>query len=256
MAMVLTWSGLSVSPEKLKKEVYTPKRKGSLQHDLKAVARRYGRLAYEIYNMQELLQEVAAGHPVIVLQNLGLNFFPKWHYAVVVGYDLNLNHLILHSGGTKGFKSKFCVFYNTWKRSKCWGLVVLKPGVLPATAERVRYLEAVLGLEQAKKWNAAAKAYQLALFRWPNSITAVMGRGNCLYRLGNLEDAEKVFRGALEIHPNRPELYNNLAQVLMEMDRYKEALGVSQIAVSLGGAHKKIFIETLQEIKSKINQGT
>jgi hypothetical protein len=50
-------------------------------------ARRHGRLAYLITGPDSMFEEVAAGHPVIVLQNLGLSWYPVWHYAVVVGYD-------------------------------------------------------------------------------------------------------------------------------------------------------------------------
>jgi hypothetical protein len=33
------------------------------------------------------LREVAAGNPVLVLQNLSFAWAPVWHYAVVMGYD-------------------------------------------------------------------------------------------------------------------------------------------------------------------------
>ena len=48
--------------------------------------------------LADLLQEVAAGHPVIVLQNLGLEWIPVWHYSVVIGYDLSRGQLVLRSG--------------------------------------------------------------------------------------------------------------------------------------------------------------
>ena len=36
--------------------------------------------------------------PVVVLQNLGLSFAPRWHYAVLVGHDLATRELVLRSG--------------------------------------------------------------------------------------------------------------------------------------------------------------
>jgi hypothetical protein len=45
---------------------------------------------------QQLCEEVAAGHPVIVLQNIGLSWYLVWHYAVVVGYDLHEGTVIFH----------------------------------------------------------------------------------------------------------------------------------------------------------------
>jgi len=73
LAMALTWSGVPTVPAALVSEVYSPALKGSLQPALVGAARRSGRLAYPISGTEPLLKEVAAGHPVIVLQNLGLS---------------------------------------------------------------------------------------------------------------------------------------------------------------------------------------
>ncbi|MCF8107122.1 MAG: PA2778 family cysteine peptidase [Desulfohalobiaceae bacterium] len=250
LASVLSWSGVEAAPLELKQEVYTPGRKGSLQPDLKTAARRRGRLAYEISGLRELLQEVAAGHPVIVLQNLGLAWFPKWHYAVAVGYDLNKGQIFLHSGLKEAVSRTLGLFAKTWKRSGYWGLVVLKPGNLPATAEQKRYLRAVLGLEQAGRLQAAVKGYEAALSRWPDSQTAAVGRGNCLYGLGDPEAAADAFQQAAAVHPRSPEIYNNLAQTLLDLGRIKEALTAAQTAVGLGGPHREIFEQTVQEIQA------
>ena len=98
LAMVLAWSGLAVEPADLTEKVYTASLKGSLQPAMIAGARRSGRLAYVISGTESLIREVAAGHPVIVLQNLGLSWIPVWHYAVAIGYDMPADELILHSG--------------------------------------------------------------------------------------------------------------------------------------------------------------
>ena len=75
-----------------------PDRRGSLQSGLIGGARRLGRLAYPIRGRDCLLREVVAGHPVIVLQNLSLRWWPQWHYAVVIGYDLPQQAVVLHTG--------------------------------------------------------------------------------------------------------------------------------------------------------------
>ncbi len=48
-------------------------------------------------------------------------------------------------------------------------------------------------------------------------------RGNILYRLGRLEDAEEAFRLVLKKDDNNPEWYRNLAGCLIEQGRYGEA---------------------------------
>ena len=98
MAMALDRSGLRVTPAELTEKVYTASLHGSLQPALVAAARRLGRVAYVISTPDALFREMAAGYPVIVLQNLGLSWVPVWHYAVVIGYDIPADDVLLHSG--------------------------------------------------------------------------------------------------------------------------------------------------------------
>ena len=72
LATVLNWSGVTVTPEQLRDEVYLPQRHGSLQVELTAAARHHRRLPYVLtQDLQAVLDEVRAGHPVLVLLNLG-----------------------------------------------------------------------------------------------------------------------------------------------------------------------------------------
>ncbi|MEF8823866.1 MAG: PA2778 family cysteine peptidase [Desulfohalobiaceae bacterium] len=251
LAMALSWSGVDTTPSALKEDVYTPGRQGSMQQDLKAACRRRARLAYEISGMEELVHELAEGHPVVVLQNLGLGWFPKWHYAVALGYDLDRRHIILHTGRTRAARKDLDTFAATWRRSDSWGLVVLKPGKMPASAEQKRSLRAALGLEQADSFRAAARAYDAALSRWPDSLTASLGKGNCLYALGEYAAAEVAYRRALGRHPDSPELHNNLAHALLERDNTDAALEAAKKALELAGEEDRRYRDTLQTIRSE-----
>lgn len=253
LAMVLGWNDVDVSPAKLRKELFTPGRQGTFQADLKAASRNRGFLAYEIYGIQELIQEVSAGHPVLVLQNLGLSWLPSWHYAVVVGYDLDKDQIILHSGDREELERGLSNFTRTWGRSEYWGLLVLAPGAMPETAKRKRYLQAVLGLEQAEQWESASRGYDAALSRWPKSLTAAMGKGNSLYRLGDLEGAKEAFRRALRKNPEKPQPYNNLAHVLLELEEMEKALRAAERAVQLSDSDQDTFKRTLRNIESKMH---
>jgi hypothetical protein len=118
-----------------------------VQPSLISAARHYGRVAYPIRGLQELFAEVNAKHPVIVLQNLGLNWYPKWHYALVIGHENGGGTIILHSGTKAAESLSRQVFLNTWSRSDYWGLFVLPTDELPATVTEEKYLNAVAGLE-------------------------------------------------------------------------------------------------------------
>ncbi len=250
LAMTLTWSGIQVDPEAITPEVFTPSLKGSLQSAMISTARRRGRVAYPISGAEEMLEEVAAGHPVIILQNLGLSWYPVWHYAVVVGYDLELGIVLLHSGVTSQKRLSLRVFNNTWARGDYWGLLVLPPSRLPATATEHNYVSAVLGLEKAQQWQAAIEGYNTALARWPDSLSARMGLGNSYYALGDLVSAEAAFREATIRFPTSGMAYNNLAQVLWERDNRKEALEAARKAVDLGGPLVEEYRRTLKEIQA------
>ncbi|MCF8083969.1 MAG: PA2778 family cysteine peptidase [Deltaproteobacteria bacterium] len=248
LATVLKWSNSQISLEEITGEIYTPGRKGSLQSILVSATRSHNRLPYVIGDFTSLIQEVAAGHPVIVLQNLGLSWYPRWHYAVVIGYDIEKQIVILRSGKTFRIKREWSLFSRTWKRAGNWGLLALPPHELPESADETSFLEAVSALEAVGRHEAASLGYHAALKRWPESLGAVVGLGNSLYAMGNLEQAEKVFRDAVELCPACGDVYNNLAQVLAKQGRYSEALDAAHQAISFGGSNESVYNQTLIEI--------
>jgi len=250
LAMALAWSGLHIDADELAAQVYTPSLKGSLQPAMITAARRHGRVAYPISGANALLQEIAAGHPVIVLQNLGLSWIPVWHYAVVVGYDLNQEVITLHSGITNRKTTALKTFENTWARSNHWGLLVLPPNQLPATAEEHSYVRAVVGLEKARKWAAAIEGYTTAIGRWPQSLAAHIGLSNSYYRQGDLQSARGELQKTTLLFPEEGVVFNNLAQVLLEQGNKLEALKAARRAVELGGPLIKEYQKTLDEIQT------
>ena len=249
LAMVLTWSGQSVTPAALISEVYTPAKKGSLQSAIIGAARRHGRIVYPINGAEHLMAEIAKGHPVIVLLNLGIFWYPKWHYAVVVGYDLPTRKIILYSGNIPHERLSFRVFENIWRRSKYWGLLVLPPTSLPADVTEKDWLEAVIGLERTGQWSAALNAYETGLGNWPDSYAIWMGIGNSYYSLSKLSKAISALQKATEIQPGNGIAFNNLAHILAKSGRQEEALAAAQKAVACGGPLLETFKKTLSEMQ-------
>jgi len=250
--MGMSAAGTEVTPEALVSQVYLPQRKGSLQAEMLAAARRHGMLAYRLSpELSDVLTEVAAETPVIVLQNLGLSWYPVWHYAVVVGYDLEREQIILRSGLEHRLVMPLSIFQRTWQRGGSWAMLAIPSDKLPATATQEGYLTAVLALEKNGKFAAAQAAYQTALNRWPEDLAALIGLGNTHYMLGNLNRAEQAFRKATTIHPESAVAYNNLAQSLADQGKRGEALAAAQHAVELGGPHLTASLQTLRGIQAK-----
>jgi tetratricopeptide (TPR) repeat protein len=256
LAMVLNHQGIALTPEQLAPGVYLPGREGSLQIELVSAARRQQRLAYVIEpRLDALLAELAAGRPLIVLQNLGFDWLPRWHYAVAIGYDLERGELLLRSGPERRQQLSLRTFDLTWARGGRWALLLLPPGEMPATAEPVRYLAAAHDLEQTGQLAAALTAYAAAATRWPEQLAASIGAGNCAYRLGDLATAEYHFRTASEHHPLAAAAFNNLADTLLQRGRRDEALAAARRAVAIGAeqnepaAQRAIYAATLREIE-------
>lgn len=253
LATVLVASGVEVSPQQLISQVYIPERRGSLQAEMIAAARGYGRIAYRLQGgLADLLQEIEAGHPVLVMQNLGLSWLPQWHYAVVVGYDLAANRIVLRSGTRRRHTLSLQAFERTWRRAAYWALVTLPPSQLPATAREGAYLQAVADLEAAGQLQNAHRAYQGALGPWPESRVAWMGLGNSAYALGDRAGAAQAFRRLLEHEPDYAPALNNLAQTLADLGELQEALALAKQAVALGGREQAIYRQTLVGIEARL----
>ena len=254
LATLLHWSGVNVTPAELAPQVYLPERQGSLQLELIGGARRHGRIPYVLQpNLESLLAEVTSGNPVLILQNLSFWWYPKWHYAVVVGFDLKADNIVLRSGKEERHEVPFKVFERTWRRSDYWAMVVLPPYQLPFTAEEIPYVQAVAPLERLSRWTEAALAYATALTRWPKSLAAQMGLGNSRYAMNDLRGAEEVFRLAAHDHPEAAVAFNNLAQVLADQGRLPKARAAAQRAVELGGPQSETFRETLRQIEARLD---
>ena len=217
LATLLAASDISVTPDELTSKVYLPKREGSLQLELIAAVRRYGRLPYVLDGeLPAILSELTTGRPVLVLQNLGLASYPFWHYAVVIGIDTSRDEIILRSGDRQRLTMSTQKFLRSWELSNYWALVVLRPGEMPVAPDETRYVHAIAALESAAQPEAAAVFYTAALSRWPDNNLALFGMGNIHYVQGNMDAAEAAYQRLLSIQPNYAAARNNLAHILAQ----------------------------------------
>lgn len=248
LATVVSWTGVPVTPEQIAEMVYTPGRQGTLQSDILAAARREGRLAVPVTSLRGVFTEIAAGHPVLVLQNLSVEWYPQWHYAVAVAYDLESRDITLRSGREPERVISIDTFEHTWKRGDYWALVVLGPDVLPESADVVQVERAAVALERVGRKEEAAVSYSAILNRWQKSYIALLGLGNVSYENGDLAAAESAFRSATSEHPDRPEAWNNLAYVLAAQGLQKEAVAAAERAIKLSPSNEQQYLETLKDI--------
>ncbi len=249
LAEVLQWSGVDVTPERLTPKLFIPDRKGSLQVELQAQTRVLGRVPFRVRgDLQALYAELAAGHPVLVLQNLAFDWRPVWHYAVVVGIDPGADTVTLRSGRERRHEVNRILFERTWARADNWALIVLPANQLPATAEPGAVLDAVLALEQLQYWPMAEALYSRAAQRWPERAVFQIGYAHSRYAQGVLADAERAYRQVIENFPDDPVGYNNLALVLTEQKRWDEAEQLIERGLALGGPLHAELQDTQRQI--------
>jgi len=217
LATVLGAAGHPVEPSALTSEVYLPGREGSLQVELVAAARARGLLPLETGPaLADVLAEVAAGRPVLVLQRLGAGPWPNWHYAVVIGYDSQRQRVLLRSGTDERLEQRAAIFEATWARGGRWAIVLLEPGQLPARPELGRYMRAAADLER-QSGSAAEAAYRAAVERWPDAPLPALGLGNVAAARGDWREAQRWFRKALAADPSSAAALNNLAEALQRL---------------------------------------
>ena len=250
LGMALRAAGFAVDADALVPQVYLPQREGSLQVEMLAAGRRNGAFSMALPpRMDALLAEIAAGTPVLVLQNLSLPIAPRWHYAVVVGYDLDRGDIVLRSGVTERMVMRMSTFEHTWARSGYWAMVTLAPGSLPKTAAEAATVEALVAYEKNSPPAAARQAYAAGAQRWPGNMALALGLGNTAYAAGDRAAAATAYQRATVLHPDSGAAFNNLAVTLMELGRLPEARAAAEKAVALGGQWRAAAQDTLASIE-------
>jgi hypothetical protein len=232
LATALGAVGVQASPSALADEVFLPARGGSLQTEMLAGARRHGAVATLVPGtLEAVLREVVAGHAVVVLQNLGLSFAPLWHYAVVIGYDIDASEVVMRSGTTRRETMALRTFEHTWARSGFWAFAALQPGAWPVSAQPAAVVEAAVGFERSATPAQALLTYESAVKRWPGEVALAIGLGNAAYAMGDKRRAADVFRAAAERHGSGA-AWVNLATVLMELGQKGDAIAAAERALA------------------------
>jgi tetratricopeptide (TPR) repeat protein len=237
LATVLGAAGVAASPDDLAGQVYIPARRGSLQVELVAAARRAGQVPWLLEgNLAAVSGELTAGHPVLVLQDVGRFGIRRWHYAVVIGTDPAQDALLLRSGRERQLRMPAHRFAASWQPGGNWALVVLPPGSLPATADRDGAIATLTDAEGLLPAPALAATWQAAAARWPADPALAFGAANAARAAGDLAAAEAGYRAMLARDPADVLALNNLADLLLDAGCTAEARALADRATAAASA--------------------
>ena len=252
VAMVMKMNHHPINVDALAKEMLLPAKGGSLQIELKTAIRREGEIAYPVdSSMSGIREAIDSGLPVIALVNLSFNWWPKWHYVVVTGYDDQHGDVIVHSGKDANQHWSQTQFLNLWARGGNWGLLVIPSDHdIPSFVEQDKYTRAALDLEHSSGLAQAAYAYHQIIHKWPQNVTVLVAMGNLAYEQHDLDNAQLWFRSAVKYHPDSVVALNDLAQVLVDQNQPKEAFELAKKAVRLGGGDAAL--DTLHQALAKL----
>lgn len=208
----MAYQQIDVRPDDLVDKVYIPGRKGSLQIEMLATARQFGVIPYSMdSSLNNIMTELAAGNPVLVFQNLLFNWYPQCHYAVIVGYDIESQQLILRSGTSRRHRVNMGTFERTWQRAQSWAYVMTPPNKIPETATPASYIQAIHQLEKSGLSQLAYQAYSHASQQWPDNELLLMALGNSEYQLEKFDQAKNHFSTVIANNHHHSMPWNNLA---------------------------------------------
>ncbi len=211
LASVLQFNGDTTTQDQAAEMVFTPGRTGTFQHDIVSAIQRRGFMALPVNNTDDLIANISDDRPVIIFQNLAMQWYPMWHYSVVSGYDLNAQTLHVHTGKDTARTVPIRTIGKTWDRAGYWGYVAAPPNDPPAYAKVEDILQAGVRFERAGDVKNAQTTYMGVLKNEPNNPDALFAMGNVAMAKKDYKYAVLYYRGALSSAPDHLYAANNLA---------------------------------------------
>lgn len=245
LSMVLSQAGVSVTQDDLGQKVFLPSRSGTLQTEMLSGPRRFGLVSFELDGqLSTLLDETRHGRSPVVLLNLGLSWAPRWHYAVVMGYDLDQAEILLRSGTQARQSLPLRTFEYTWARSQHWAMVVAHPGTLPPSVDAAHAQQAALGFDQSNPPLQAAVVWQSLATHWPDQLLPQLAWGNAQSNSGQLSNAARTFEHAADQFDSAV-AWNNLAQTRLALGDRTGARAAAERGLTRARAHEPRWIDTI-----------
>lgn len=169
LAALLNHHGVISSPGLVDERIQQLAKGQSAQVGLEAAARSYDLLVYPLPgNLDALMQQVSAGHPVLVMQDR-LFGGPGAQFALLVGYDQRERTLVLRSGNTRRWYTSFASFDDAWGEAGRWAVLVMPTDQLPAQPNKQTWMAAAQELQKQGRATAAQRALRTAHQVWPDA---------------------------------------------------------------------------------------
>lgn len=255
MATLLTHEHIEFVYADVIGNTFTPQLKGSLQLEMKATARHYGLIPYEINpNIAAVLTEVSNNRPVLVLFNLGLDSLPVWHYSVVTGFNKASKEIFLTGAKNNQTWMTFDEFERFFNRGGSWAIIALKPPLLPVASSEKEMIKAIADMAEVGYKDQAKQTATNYVKQHPLSFLGSMMLANINYDMQDYLNASAEYKRALVLKPNDPIVLNNLAQSLLKENKLSEAKRYALEAVKEGGIFLVEHQATLEAINRKLQQ--
>ncbi|MDF2177431.1 PA2778 family cysteine peptidase [Aliiglaciecola sp. CAU 1673] len=248
LAEVFGYHHKPVSPEQIAPKLFIPEKEGSLQLEMVVATRQFGLLPYSKQSdLRELLSLIDAGIPTIVFQNLSIPWLPQWHYAVVIGYDLNEQTITLHTGLTPNHSMSFALFEKTWARGGYWLLAPLPQTVTSPVLDPFIYVSAAYDMLAIGKTNEALGFLENATKQWPGQWLPYFLIANH-YLSEQPEMAVEWFGKGYNAGKGQLAYLNNYAVALQKINCAEHAKNIIELALTTFPGDETL-IETQQDIE-------
>ncbi|MDG1249669.1 MAG: PA2778 family cysteine peptidase [Gammaproteobacteria bacterium] len=252
LSMIANFYILPLRPGQLHHFKSSPNKTSGLQLEMLATAREIGLQSYHHANdINSLFNAIDRQRPVIVLQNLAIDAYPVWHYAVVVGYSADKEFLLLHSGRHEYYRAARTTFENTWSRAANWSLALSPITDIPEDADINKVIAAAIDLEHLGHARAAQITYSAILKRWPDHFAAYLGLANSHMQLNEPLAASRAYRKALNLNPYSTQTLNNFAYSAAALGCHRSAVDAARCAVEMSKVKNSTVENTFNELTEK-----
>lgn len=217
LATVLNYYDGQSTPTSLTDQLWTPEAKGTFSSDMIATVR-----AHELVpipapkKLSELLELTSRGWPSIHLLNLGFKWLPQWHYAVLVGYDLEKQAVLMRSGTTEERWYSFYQFERTRRLAGYWSIIPSPLNDFPAMNDWKPSFKEVLNMLEVRP-DLGNRVLVTSRNTYPEQWQFKYATANSFYGQSRFKEAAEFYIMAIEQSSREPEVWNNLAYTYQQL---------------------------------------